>query len=50
MRSYFLLVEDADFAIPVERLKAAGVFHGTGWWVLLSDPAFTVKSCCQVFS
>ncbi len=33
----------ARHGIPVERLKAAGVFHGTGWWALLSDSAFAAR-------
>jgi intracellular sulfur oxidation DsrE/DsrF family protein len=33
----------ARHGIPVSRLKAAGVFHGTGWWALLSDSAFAAR-------
>jgi intracellular sulfur oxidation DsrE/DsrF family protein len=33
----------ARHGIPVDRLKAAGVFHGTGWWALLSDSAFAAR-------
>jgi len=33
----------ARHGIPTERLKAAGVFHGTGWWALLSDSAFAAR-------
>ncbi len=29
--------------IPVERLHAAAIFHGTGWYALLTDSAHTAR-------